>query len=640
MNNSIKTTILLILYMTASAAPIFGQLQKKSVYFENGILNYTYYVDSRGLRQGSFKLYNSEGKIVVDFNLKNNLYHGKQVIYKRDCPMTEFDPDHGYYFKRELTIFNFLPTSGWNENYEYAGYQYSPEKNPVYVCTCANGYLDGWSYEYNSDGSVSCKTLYDNGELIESIFYEYWPNKKLKKETTNEIVKEWYENGQLKSEGGSKEWYSNGQLKRDGKKQYYENGQVKTDGISEWYINGQLKSDGKGMVWFENGQLQTDGKKEWYPNGQMKSDGEGRTWFEDGKREFDVKYSDSAIVKGDSMFANENFFEALAQYNEALKYNPANHTVIQIKIDKTKRILDVLYQRRTTTFSYKETNPAEFDLLRNSLSFEMNSLTRNHKSGIADFQFTVSYDTLGKNLSFYKINSSSIDSFSNNLLSIRNAAFLKPSVLEGYYIASQESVALNLKWQTNRIACKSSARGLKPSVNNMNCGSTISNFINTQNYTYGKFVFDVKEKQLNEASYTDVSLVKYNTGGVAWSCLYSVLMPGMGSVKLSGGKKGWGRFACFIVSGGVAAGLKLYSNQQYNKYLSATDQASMNKYYNSSNKANHWFWISGGVAASIYLWDIAWVVTKSIKILKESKPLKDKIRTQPISIQNQEISIK
>lgn len=145
-----------------------------------------------------------------------------------------------------------------------------------------------------------------------------------------EIVKEWYGNGQLKSEesshneagkgfyrswyedgqpwveeetlrghpfGRSREWYRGGHLRRD---YSYRNG--KPDGIfREWYPDGQLESEDV----YRGGSLDRICRR-WYPNGQLSEeygikaerlDGRYKKWDENGEKILDAEYTRGEMTR-------------------------------------------------------------------------------------------------------------------------------------------------------------------------------------------------------------------------------------------------------------------------------------------------------------------------------------------------------
>lgn len=86
--------------------------------------------------------------------------------------------------------------------------------------------------------------------------------------------------------------------------------------------------------------------------------------------------------------------------------------------------------------------------------------------------------------------------------------------------------------------------------------------------------------------------------------LSSMLIPGLGTLKVSQREKGWKTMALFVAFTGAAIIMKNHSNREYDKYLAASASEDMNKYYDSANMSNKIAIISAGIATSIYLHDI------------------------------------
>ena len=93
----------------------------------------------------------------------------------------------------------------------------------------------------------------------------------------------------------------------------------------------------------------------------------------------------------------------------------------------------------------------------------------------------------------------------------------------------------------------------------------------------------------------------------------SMVFPGWGTKKVSYGKKGLGRSLSFLSTLLIAIVSNNFSNKQYKAYLNETDQRQMNIYYNNANTGHQIALVSGGISASIYLYDIIWVFSKGIK---------------------------
>lgn len=104
--------------------------------------------------------------------------------------------------------------------------------------------------------------------------------------------------------------------------------------------------------------------------------------------------------------------------------------------------------------------------------------------------------------------------------------------------------------------------------------------------------------------------------GPVWT-INSMVFPGWGTTKVSYGKKGWGRSLSFFSTLLIAIVSNNYSNKQYEAYLNETDQRQMNIYYNNANTSHQIALISGGISASIYLYDVIWVFSKGRKNIKK-----------------------
>ena len=98
----------------------------------------------------------------------------------------------------------------------------------------------------------------------------------------------------------------------------------------------------------------------------------------------------------------------------------------------------------------------------------------------------------------------------------------------------------------------------------------------------------------------------------------SMVFPGWGTTKVSYGKKGFGRSLIFFSTLLIAIVSNNNSNKQYEAYLNEkNDQRQMNIYYNNANTSHQIALISGGISASIYLYDVIWVFSKGRKNIKK-----------------------
>ena len=339
--------------------------------------------------------------------------------------------------------------------------------------------------------------------------------------------------------------------------------------------------------------------------------------------------------KADVYFIENKYDLALDNYNSILVLDKSNVYASE-RIKQIKDIKNILAKRSTDVFLYNSTNKNDLIQFQNILLDDMKLQINKYNEGFLNLNYLISFDTLGNNLSAVKNISTSLTGYTTNLSNIASSGILKPSREAGYFLASQENLTFDVKWSTTKNLFKSNSKGISENKDQIQLYS-VKNFINKQPFKYGKYIFEIKNKEVNGNSYSNIDLLKYRTVGPE-AALFSVLMPGMGSLKVSYGKKGWGRFTCFLLSSGLAIGSKLYSDAQYKSYLGATNRADIDKYYNNANISYQIALISGGISASIYLYDIIWAISKGAKNLKESKPLRKQLQQGPIQIQNQPMS--
>ena len=68
-------------------------------------------------------------------------------------------------------------------------------------------------------------------------------------------------------------------------------------------------------------------------------------------------------------------------------------------------------------------------------------------------------------------------------------------------------------------------------------------------------------------------------------------------------------------------------------------QSEIDDNYKKANAYHHVSLVTGGIAATIYISDIIWAISKGSKNAKSSKALKKRLQNTPIEIQRQSISL-
>lgn len=340
-------------------------------------------------------------------------------------------------------------------------------------------------------------------------------------------------------------------------------------------------------------------------------------------------------TKAEALFNDKKYDLALKEYNSLLLLDKSN-ALASDKIIRIKKIQGLLNQRSNTIFSYNITNKSDYSQFKNYLINDINIEVDKNSDGYLKLNYLISYDTAGSNFSSVKNISTSLPDFDIYLSNISQNGILKPARAEGYFLASKENMFLDINWNTITTTYKSNARGILPNNKSNQYQSVFASYLTTQTFKYGKYTIEVKNKEFNEKLFSDINILGYTTVGPE-AALLSALMPGLGTLKATYGKKGRSHLTYFLLSSGLSIGSKLYSDSQYKNYLLATSQTDIDKFYNNANISHKIALLSGGLSASIYLYDIFGALSQGAKNLKVSKSLRMRLKKGPVQIQKKSL---
>jgi tetratricopeptide (TPR) repeat protein len=322
-----------------------------------------------------------------------------------------------------------------------------------------------------------------------------------------------------------------------------------------------------------------------------------------------------------SLFEEKRFLLALGKYKEVLELDE-NDKNAKNQINEINETLELLETRKTKVYSYKSIIPYEFSKISNLILTNLNNYTSYNSSGIQNFSFNLNFDTIGKNESFYKINTSTTPStLSSDLIYLKNLTLSPPS-LKGFYVKSKDEFNIDLSWSTNNVKFKSNHKITKQIKGEKCSSSSIYKFINSQDYEYGIFTFEVKNKILNSTKYSDINLVDYRNNTGVSAVFYSMLLPGWGTLKATQGQKGVGRMVAYIISTGLGA-LNL-SNALRDTQPTTTISNSMITSY-----------VFFGIASTIYVYDFFHVFIRGCKNNAKSRELNRQLKRGPIEVEKE-----
>jgi len=194
-----------------------------------------------------------------------------------------------------------------------------------------------------------------------------------------------------------------------------------------------------------------------------------------------------------------------------------------------------------------------------------------------------------------------------------NDIALSQATLNGWNVMAKANYSYTFSAETSIDAYKKNVKGTSP------YNSTVNSMINYGD-PYGKYIIQLQKIQINNKTFTDNKVLKYKETGGAGNVFLSILMPGLGDHKVTYGKKtgvGITLSTYALIGGGIV--LKFYSINEYKKYHTATEQASMDFHYRRANYANQAFYTCVIAGGTIWLCDIIWVLSKGAKNQNEHK---------------------
>jgi len=361
--------------------------------------------------------------------------------------------------------------------------------------------------------------------------------------------------------------------------------------------------------------------------------------IEDANKKIRETKVNISLNKAIELFELSKFDAAINEYKETLKIDSKN-TVAITKIKEITELKEMLNKRKWQTFKYGNTNSQDLNNFKSNIENELNNIVENNDNGKISFQYKIEFDTLGINKSSYEIEKlTTFKKFDERLENIIRSSDLKPTSFGKYKMASKELISIDLNWRTTKVKYKSNLKGIS-TVDQSSIDQTVfENYIDNQNYKYGYFTFEVIDKKINNTDYTDLKLTNYRVAGPE-SAFLSMLLPGLGTLNVTQGQKGWKRFGLFLVTSGISVASKIYADAQYQKYLDAQDYSSSEKFYKAANISHKTFLVAASLSATIYIHDIIWVISKGNQNQKKSKNLREELNNnKSIEIRNQKIKL-
>ena len=328
---------------------------------------------------------------------------------------------------------------------------------------------------------------------------------------------------------------------------------------------------------------------------------------------------------------NEMFLEVSSKsstFNDDLIFPKTGSVVKTIKGSFTKTIEEIGSLDRINIFSsnkleaykmnnmvstdlvlmkYSETNPIEYQLIRQSLEDKLNKIVFDTPRGEINFSYNIKFDNGGKENSLFVFDKISDELFRYEVNNCLRNVKLKSSKLCGDYINTLDTLSYNLSWVT----------GKEKFSYEMNQHSEYRDFFVSNQLPLGTYQLTVKKKNLNGKDLKDVWISSYNSRGPL-NAAYSMVIPGLGLRRVTYGEnKGYFRFCSVVGSLTLASFFKFMSNLNYNRYLDSKVQFNngysrsssyyvqgMDDFYRRANSMHRIALVVGSIGAAFYVHDI------------------------------------
>lgn len=138
----------------------------------------------------------------------------------------------------------------------------------------------------------------------------------------------------------------------------------------------------------------------------------------------------------------------------------------------------------------------------------------------------------------------------------------------------------------------------------------------------GKYYYSITDFKINGVNDHKEYLSKFKSYGGSANCLYSLIIPGLGKMAITRGRKGWGDLIAVATFGAATYYVNDLKNKSYEKYKNANEQVDMDKYYQEATQYNLGAWSLGVIGGYIWLLDIVEVYNTGEKNKQNERDFK------------------
>lgn len=307
------------------------------------------------------------------------------------------------------------------------------------------------------------------------------------------------------------------------------------------------------------------------------------------------------------------------------------------KLTELKELSSLFENRKYQVYDYDVTNRSDLISFNNRLSTSLTNIVNAQKWGDLFLTMKVKFDTSGNNLSDYYARKLSKNELIASLNRESPLTALPASRITRFNVASSYEKQIDLSWNTRRLHL--SKYRLSPLSESQYKGDEVAVDYVNKNASFGRYGFTVKDVVYNNELYSYYTLDSYGSVRGPLNAFWSLIIPGLGTVRTSYGEKGWNRLTWVIITGALSYAAKQYSEAEYDNYLKATNQADMDTYFESANNYNYASQGFAALSATIYIGDFLSAFVRGVKNVNSTSTFRKKVRDFPITLNRLKISL-
>ncbi len=315
--------------------------------------------------------------------------------------------------------------------------------------------------------------------------------------------------------------------------------------------------------------------------------------------------------EAEAFFKTRQYEKAKESYTHALDIKPNNKIApINDKLREIEALQNFLKERTIQRYDYKTVEPADYIIHDDQiLSVLRKNLLNNESLTKTTVKIICETDTLGNSTSNFSVSpqnknlNKALDKLIANIK-------LKPVFINTYSVSARAEYDYILEYNRTIVRVTKDAETIY-SKNKL-----FNDFRPGINYElgsapFGKYTFEMNRSIINGQEYKDDKLIKMRGTGGPSNMFLSLLIPGLGVRNVSGGaKSGIGCMLWTYGLIGAGVGCKFWSDSEYRKYHSATEQSAIDEHYNRANTLKQSFYVGIGLGATVWLYDIIWVAVR------------------------------